>query len=127
MRVWINKEMTGEETGWELSSGRHLILVNKTGQSGRCIVNVNLGYVRKKRTHYIFLNKPLKRPSDKTVGIFVWDGEYVAYTGERFVGISRGRLGIDGMFGIYSVGTLIETSDGSEFELRSEAGWVQIR
>lgn len=127
MIVWVNKPMTGDEVGWKLSSGRSLVLVNNTGQAGQCIKNVNLGYVRKNRTHYIYLNKPRKRPSSKTVGVFVWPGPYTAYCGERFVGKTKGNGGIDGMFGIYNVGTLIEVEDGTWYELSKDEGWIKTR
>lgn len=127
MKVWVNTPMTGDETGWELDSGRRLVLINKTGQTGDCIKNVNLGCIRRNRTHYIFLNKPTKRPSSKTVGVFVWHEKYTAFCGERFVGHSKGKGGIDGMFGIYNVGTVIELKDGTWYELEEERGWVKTR
>jgi len=126
MKVWINIPVKDSEVAWISESGRRLVLFNKSGQTGRLMKDINLGYIRNGKTHMIFLNKPKVRPSSKTVGIFVWPGGYTAYGKERFSGKTKGAKGIDGMFGIYDVGTRIETAEGGEYMLSEANGWVDV-
>ena len=125
MNIWLNKDLNGEEVGWKMQSGRRLILINKTGGKGRYFSNVNLRFMRNKRVHFIFLNHP-KHTSSKTVGIFIWNGYYESYKGAQFVGKTKGSKGIDGMFGIYNIGTVIATDNGENWVLDKEKGWRQI-
>jgi len=127
MKVHLNKPMLGQEEEWKAESGRRLLLINKTEQTGRVLHNINLGYMRKGKTSYIFLNNPHTRPSSKTVGIFVSPEGYIAFCGERFSGKTKGVNGIDGMFGIYDTGTLIEMKNGTWYELFEEEGWKITR
>lgn len=125
MNVWINFTLNGEEQAWSTRSGRNLVLINKTGQTGSLVRGINLGYFRKGRTSFIFLNVPKFRPSSKTVGIFCWPDSYEIEGSSRFLGVSKDKTGdVVGMFGIYDIGTIIKTREGSEWELTQD-GWIQ--
>ncbi len=125
MKIHLNIPLNGEEEAWKIEAGRRLLLLNKTGQIGYTITNINLGYYRKGRTTFIFLNNPLVRPSSKTVGIFVWPDSFTTDKGTRFLGVTKNNDGdIEGMYGIFDVGTIIYTREGSEWELTKE-GWIQ--
>ena len=125
MRVHLNIPLNGKEEAWKIEAGRRLLLLNKTGQKGYTVDDINLGYLRKGRTTFIFLNDPKVRPSDKTVGIFVWPDSFETNKGTRFLGVTKNDDGeIEGMYGIFDLETVIYTREGSEWELTTE-GWIQ--
>jgi len=125
MIVWVNKNLTEFSTPWSIKSSRVLLIHNSTGKHGKCFKNVYLGYSRDGRIHRISIRPHLnKKPVvEKVVGIWVAECDYSVMGNEVFSGKTKGKQSIDGRFGIYETGTIIECQD-IQWELKEDRGWV---
>ena len=126
MKVFTNIYLPQRKLAWKFRSNRsakELFLWNHTGRGGALFEGVGLGFHRKGREYHINLNIPSKRPSPKTVGIFLSNsGDFESWEKktEIFSGKSIGGL-VTGYFGIYKIGSFVKES-GLFYEL-TDIGW----
>ena len=126
MKVFVNKFISIEKPAWLFrsnSSAKRLFLWNNTGHKGSCFNGVSLGFKKIGRSYHISINKPLKRPSSKTVGIYISEtGEFEAWENQSsiFSGKSIGGL-VTGFVGIYKIGSVVR--DSGLFYKLTEKGW----
>lgn len=126
MKVFSNIYLPGTKLAWSFKSNnraKELYLWNNTGRSGFIFNGIGLGFHREGKKYHINLNISKKRPSPKTVGLFLSEtGDFQAWEQSQsvFSGKSIGGL-VTGYFGIYKVGSFVKDS-GLFYEL-TDSGW----
>ena len=139
-KVFFNKALDfSREQVWYAQNGakrRTLIIVNKLGNVGENVTNINadVGVFEKGNHSFIFLNPETERTKGRTLGIFLNNScGYRLKTGEsRFVASSVGGYGnSESKFGVYEVGAVIavhsyKNRQGDTYYKLLASGWVEM-